>query len=115
MELKAPFITEKVEDVRSLFSLIRNKNSEASEEDIFKFIEDNENICFQSVEEFKENLEQNINLMTRSLQLKNRSEDEIIAQLNKLKIYEGKSNFISIEVIKSINKPLKQDKKEGNR
>ena len=89
-----PVVTSMIERVSDFYNLIKITNPKADEKAIFDFIEENEDICNESVVAFQTNLRKNLKLMTFSSVLSGKSKEEIEERIEKMQFYE---NLITLQ------------------
>lgn len=73
VDIKPPILTARVKDISSFYEKIKNwkGNENATPTDIFKFIEDNGDVCVQTLDMFKDNFKHNLYLTALPFYLKN--------------------------------------------
>lgn len=79
MTIIPPLITQPVQNISLLYTLIEARNENSSPDKIHKFMKDNDQygISLESYTDFKKNYEKNYKLCTRALVLSGASEEEI--------------------------------------
>lgn len=85
MTINAPIIKEMVPTVMAFYKLVQQANpTNKDPEEIFQFIQENKTVCNESYEAFETNAEENWKVITKAMVLKNKSNDEIIQELEKM-------------------------------
>ena len=104
--IKPPVLIQREPSIRTFYFKIKKINPTVPVEDIFKWIEKYPNVCMETLEEFKDNIRQNMYLAVTPIYLSGGDDALVRAELKKL------DDFLAGKYMNDINPDINKEWKK---